>query len=155
MGNLKVGDLAYFDGMLRLAKCKVISINGKSEYPSSSVNVEIQFTEEYTGYEKGKIITTSSIWVIPRTVVKKRKLGTRIGFYTVNLQGFKMDQETIRHILARQVLEDQEKIQKLERKLQNSENLLEAALLTIDMLKAGHKKENFVADLKNLLDGPQ
>lgn len=83
--NLKVGDLAYFDGMTGLAKCKVVSINGKSQHPTSAVEVEIELTKDYIGWPKGKILRISSIWVVPRNAVRKRKYGSTIGFYTVNL----------------------------------------------------------------------
>lgn len=82
---LKAGTLAYYDSVLGLIKCKVLSVSGKGGAPSSDQHITIKITAlDHQVFKHGEVM--DGMWgmrVVPRAAVRHRHLGAGIGYYTV------------------------------------------------------------------------
>ncbi|HKU17677.1 MAG TPA: hypothetical protein VJP80_00210 [Candidatus Saccharimonadales bacterium] len=82
---LRVGDLAYYDGLYGIRPCKVMAITGNTGAPSSDQCVTIRFTATCSGWRRGDEMRCFGFRVIPRAAYFKRRYGARIGYYTVEV----------------------------------------------------------------------
>lgn len=82
---LRVGALAYFDGLHGLVPCKVLRIDGPSGRASSAQLVTFRVTAARGHWPRGEISTTCGLHVLPRAARYKRRGSPfyRIRFYTV------------------------------------------------------------------------
>lgn len=82
---LRVGDLAYYDSLIAMIPCRVLSIRGESGAPGSAQSVLIKTTAARCGWPRGTEFDTFSHHVVPRGAFFKRRFGARIGYYTVEV----------------------------------------------------------------------
>ena len=82
---LRVGDLAYFDSLTGIIPCKVLAITGKRGAPSSEQRVVFKTTVERPGWLRGARHECFGFHVIPRAAYFKRRYGSHIGYYTVEV----------------------------------------------------------------------
>lgn len=82
---LRVGNLAYYDGITCMIPCKVLTIEGSSGAASSEQSVLIKTTAKRIGFPKGTLFNTLGHNVVPRAAYFKRRYGARIGYYTVEV----------------------------------------------------------------------
>ena len=82
---LRVGDLAYYDGVCGIIPCKVMAMTGTSGAPSTDQCVTVRFTVTRHGWKRGDELRCFSFCVIPRAAYFKRRYGARIGYYTVEV----------------------------------------------------------------------
>lgn len=83
---LRAGDLAYYDSMVGMLPCRVLSLRGLSGAPSSESSARIKLTAVRNGWPKGTEFDTWTLDVVPRAAYFPRRYGARIGYYTVEVQ---------------------------------------------------------------------
>lgn len=82
---LRVGDLAYYDSMVGMIPCRVMSIRGESGPASSQSSALVKTTAPRNGWPRGTEFDSWTLRVVPRAAYFRRRYGARIGYYTVEV----------------------------------------------------------------------
>lgn len=82
---LKTGELAYWDSVRGMVPCKVTKITGKSGPAGSDQQVYAKLTAARSPYKRGELVSGWGLHFVPRAAYFRRRLGSRIGYYTVTV----------------------------------------------------------------------
>jgi hypothetical protein len=92
MKTLKTGCSAFYDSSVGLVPVKVLSVTAPATpnffdlghgYARASIKVTAEVTEEYRPYEKGDLVESNSLHIVPRGAVIRGRFSSAIGVYDV------------------------------------------------------------------------